>query len=252
MTDKEKFRAEIERLRGSFKVLSAASPSRDTTLEYIAKAALCDEILSFIDSLQEEPVSTRDKLRALSDGKQHLGWLDDAKEVEEESASERRDIFDNYLKSKEKFILPQKISGNINCENCLHSSACALGDIQACIIDKPVSDDLEKEIEQYCIHHGYLYSFKDCDYTFNEEVGDIARYFANWQKQQDQSTIELAEDHAMFAGMEKMKEQIIAKAIDAELYSDGMLTPIIKVNDKEKISDIKFGDEVKVIVIKKD
>lgn len=117
--------------------------------------------------------------------------------------------------------------------------------------EEHVSNDLEKEIEQYCIHHGYLDSFKDCGYTFNEQVGDIARHFANWQKQQDQSTIELAEDHAMFAGMEKMKEQMIAKAIDAELYSDGMLTPIIKVNDKEKISDIKFGDEVKVIVIKK-
>ena len=58
MTDKEKFRAEIERLRGSFKVLSVASPSRDTTLEYIAKAALCKQILSFIDSMQEEPTTS--------------------------------------------------------------------------------------------------------------------------------------------------------------------------------------------------
>ena len=74
--------------------------------------ALCN-IEHFIDSLQEEPVS------------------------------EGKDIFDNCLKSEEKFILPQKISGNIDCENCLYSSACALGDIQACIIDKPVSEDLE-------------------------------------------------------------------------------------------------------------
>lgn len=63
--------------------------------------------------------------------------------VQEEPVSEGKDIFDNCLKSEEKFILPQKISGNINCENCQYSSACALGDIQACIIDKPVSEDLE-------------------------------------------------------------------------------------------------------------
>ena len=58
--------------------------------------------------------------------------------------------------------------------------------------------------------------------------------------------------NAMLAGMEKMKEEMTAKAIDAELYSDGMLTPIIKVNDKEKISDIKFGDKMKIIIIKED
>jgi Cu/Ag efflux protein CusF len=31
-----------------------------------------------------------------------------------------------------------------------------------------------------------------------------------------------------------------------------MLTPIIGINDKEKISDIKFGDKVKIIIIKED
>ena len=50
--------------------------------------------------------------------------------------------------------------------------------------EEPASEDLEEEIEQYCLHHGYLDSFKNCGYTFNEQVGDIARYFANWQKEQ--------------------------------------------------------------------
>lgn len=53
---KEKVRAEIERLRKNFKVTSVASPSKDTTLENIAKAALCRQILSFIDSMQEEEI----------------------------------------------------------------------------------------------------------------------------------------------------------------------------------------------------
>ena len=37
---------------------------------------------TLLDSLQEEPVSTKDKLLALSDGRLHLGWIDDAKVVE--------------------------------------------------------------------------------------------------------------------------------------------------------------------------
>ena len=54
--------------------------------------------------------------------------------------------------------------------------------------------DLEKEIKQYCIHHGYLDSLEDCGYTFNEQVGDIARHFVNWQKQKDMAIFkELAE-----------------------------------------------------------
>jgi len=46
------------------------------------------------------------------------------------------------------------------------------------------------------------------------------------------------------------KEQMMTKAVDAELYSDGMLTPLIGIKDKEKISNIKFGDKVKLIIIK--
>ena len=80
--------------------------------------------------------------------KDYIGMSDNEKakmdSLQEEPVSKGRDIFDNCIKSEEKFILPQKISGNINCENCLYSSACALGDIQECIIDKPVSEDLKK------------------------------------------------------------------------------------------------------------
>ena len=42
------------------------------------------------------------------------------------------------------------------------------------------------------------------------KLSRIAVRVAKWQKQQDQSTIELAEDHAMLAGMEKMKEELMA------------------------------------------
>lgn len=99
----------------------------------------------------------------------------------EDPASEGRDIFDNCLKSEEKFILPQKISGNINCENCQYSSACALGDIQECIIDKPVNEELEKTIDSFLAT--YFGSEKEKqEWPFLKKM---AIHFAEWRKQKD-------------------------------------------------------------------
>ena len=78
------------------------------------------------------------------------------------------------------------------------------------------------------------------------KLSRIAVRVAKWQKQQDQSTIELAEDHAMLAGMEKMKQQMIAKA--AETTFNVSLPS--SLYDKLWIKGCKEGD--KLLVIKKD
>lgn len=58
MTDKEKIRKEVERLRKSYQImyqeLDCESPK---LMSVCAKRNLCQDILMFIDSLQEEPVS---------------------------------------------------------------------------------------------------------------------------------------------------------------------------------------------------
>ena len=104
-----------------------------------------------------------------------------------------------------------------------------------------VSEDLEKAAEDYGIRQGL-------------ELKPFAiKYFkagANWQKQQDQSTIELAEDHAMLAGMEKMKEQMMAKAVEGGCFSYKNGFVHISCDIDEHLTDIKIGDKVKVIVIK--
>jgi hypothetical protein len=41
------------------------------------------------------------------------------------------------------------------------------------------------------------------------DVEDACKLGAKWQEKQDKSTIELAEDHAMLAGMNKMEEQMM-------------------------------------------
>ena len=69
---------------------------------------------------------------------------------------------------------------------------------------------------------------------------------SKWQEKQDQETIELTEDHAILAGMEKMKKQIMAIAVDgiARPYDNEIWCILDSFN-------LKDGDEVKVIVIKK-
>ena len=75
---------------------------------------------------------------------------------------------------------------------------------------------------------------------------------ANWQKKQDQSIIELAKDHAMLTGMEKMKEEMMEKAVE------GVLSSTITGSEQVVSAYVgygeygKDGEKVKVIVIKKD
>lgn len=76
---KEKVRAEIERLRKSFKVISVASPSRETTLENVAKAALCRQILSFIDSIEVKEVDLEKEINNF--GLHYDGIVLDRKEL---------------------------------------------------------------------------------------------------------------------------------------------------------------------------
>lgn len=102
---------------------------------------------------------------------------------------------------------------------------------------EPVSEDLEEASEEYGIRQGV-------------ELRPFATKFfkdgAEWQKQQDQSTIELAEDHAMLAGMEKMKEQMTEKAIETT-FNVSLPSGLY---DKLWVKGCKEDD--KLLVIKKD
>ena len=78
------------------------------------------------------------------------------------------------------------------------------------------------------------------------KLSRIAVRVAKWQKKQDQKTIELAEDHAMLAGMEKMKEKMMEKAVKTT-FSVSLPSSLY---DKLWIKDCKEGAEL--LVIKKD
>lgn len=96
-----------------------------------------------------------------------------------------------------------QISMECNCKNEAYNEV--LSYINS-LEEEPVSNDLEEA----------AHSYVDTTIEHFDSEGNPCCYpafiaGAQWQKEQDQSTIELAEDHAMLAGMEKMKEEMIDK-----------------------------------------
>lgn len=167
-----------------------------------------------------------------------IKWV---KEVQEEPVSDEC-IYNRTLEERQR-----------SCKFC--SAACQVR------IKEPVSEDLEKALAREW--HGYNdrgAATVDALEDNTQELAFAKGFYrgAQWQKQQDQETIELAEDHAMLAGMEKMKEQMMAKAIDGDItfdyYGDGDKTYGCIAHDSFCLEDfgLKDRDKVKVIVIKEE
>lgn len=101
----------------------------------------------------------------------------------------------------------------------------------------------------------YLKEAKDAVIALEKEKGEPLNprvAFVNgarWQKQQDQETIELAEDHAMLAGMNKMEQQMMEKAYDTVMQFDELDDLVPTFEDMQKFG-FKVGDKVKVIILK--
>lgn len=137
--------------------------------------------------------------------------------------------------------------------------------------EEPVSEDLEMaallyypKMSRISESHGIIPADNESHYLgdANEDKRKAFIVGAQWQKEQDQSTIELAEDHAMLAGMEKMKEQIMTKSIEAVvsqvpcsneiiLYNPSSVDKYYLPQEMNKLG-LNKGDKVKVIVIKED
>lgn len=119
----------------------------------------------------------------------------------------------------------------------------------------------EVDLDEAAKHNTFKYVFdKNVKETLISElkyIGDNSfKDGAKWQEKKDQSTIELAEDHAMLAGMEKMKEQMMKNATEVTVHIDAggyPYTPEIELYDYDKdIPLAKEGDKYKVVLIKED
>lgn len=113
--------------------------------------------------------------------------------------------------------------------------------------EKKLPEGLEEAAEEYA-YRGIPNGMKSALKPIADEVVKNFIAGAKYQRKQDQSLIELAEDHAMLAGMNKMKEEMMEKAFRCEIIKSRTHMPHLKPYFFS--SDYgKIGDKVRVIVI---
>lgn len=88
-----------------------------------------------------------------------------------------------------------------------------------------------------------------------EQFDAIARYFVRWQEERDKETIELAEDHAYFAGSVNEREKMLKNSVDGEISSvdvgDDSYVKKLKIPGlQEAMRKFNVGDRVRVIIVK--
>ena len=221
------------------------------------KRLYCDEVCP-INSLQEERVSekkcmfTKDSYTD-EDRKVLCADCDEKCEYSKKEISVSEELekeLDKYI--KDNFTIDKEQLDKFGLEEKDYMYSMDKSDMEKMVryftgnYKIPVSDDLEEAAKLYISDSLCITGEEDWDDAAIEAL-NAYKAGAKWQEKQDQETIEVAEDHAMLAGMEKMKEQMIAGAVE------GIAHP----NDKEIWCDmdkynLKEGDKVKVIVIKED
>lgn len=106
--------------------------------------------------------------------------------------------------------------------------------------------------EQYKVSRAsvdWYQAHQDADCLDGFEAG------AQWQKTQDQQTIELAEEHAMLAGMMQEREKMMKDAVEGYVSATICLakhcpTDIAEIQVRDSKTAAKVGEKVKVIIIK--
>ena len=100
-----------------------------------------------------------------------------------------------------------------------------------------LEEDLKKEITR-TYHDGSVADTSDMDHNDYE---NIARHFAEWKAEKDKEIIEVAEDHAYFAGSESMREKVISiiKSRISEILGDAQPNPVLRMELQGIIDKIK-------------
>ena len=111
MTNKEKIRAEVERLRKSYQImyqeLDYESPE---LISVCAKRNLCQDILMFIDSMQEEPYVMSDKGKFTTTTKQHRKENKPKKGLQQDNQSSPEPLNLPHRQVTDHWVIPQEYS----------------------------------------------------------------------------------------------------------------------------------------------
>ena len=118
--------------------------------------------------------------------------------------------------------------------------------------EEPASEDLEKEFEKEfdSLPQDILDKQSDGGIELYSQLYAFARHFANWQKEQDDKETADLLTIAHLQGAEQMKEQMLMEAVEGEVVKD--INNKLAVTAKINLDGFKFGERVKVIIIKED
>lgn len=99
---------------------------------------------------------------------------------------------------------------------------------------EPVSEELEEEIKK-------CYESRIDLMMTRKQFGEIIHRFTEWQKEQDKETIELAEDHAYFAGrtktIDEIKEALLSEVLPCFMHggeADEVVAKLDEVLNRKK------------------
>ncbi len=108
------------------------------------------------------------------------------------------------------------------------------------------SSEIPKDLEEAADD----YIGKVADDGWEWETHDIVEAFiagAKWQAEQDQETIELAEDHAYLAGAVNEREKMMNESVEVEVTETCGIASVWF-----KTKQFKPGQKVKLIIVKED
>jgi len=277
----EKIRAEIKQ---RYKALDAQyAKTKSSYVEGMMDAL--DHIETFIDSLQDENYdankSAISSIKKMCDSYERVGVFTDKRAVDflnnvrvkckdaQEYDSLQDEPKDHSLPHGpwEKGYQPSGIACGTVCKEdnrlWIELNKDALPDYNDCApIDFiPVKNDeskvvefdhFEEDLKEAAMDAWALYEYREHPKgLYHTCFVDGFKIGADWQKEQDKEVIELAEDHAMFAGRVQMKKELIKDAVEGEVVKDmhGFFHIKSVPIDGAKY---KFGNRYKIIILKDD
>ena len=178
--------------------------------------------------------------------------IDKVKYIKERAVRERA-----YKKNKEYCSLCM----DINCDGCGVKKD--IDEYEKNCEEEQRDKELDEAVVNYMSQFTGVNYYKSpwaIDSTGMAMPRDLAKFGAKWQWKKDKKWLtdnhkkifNSGYDEGFEAGREDMDDEMMGKAIDAEVESAGRFAPIIRVEDKSKVADLKFGDKVKIIIVKEE
>jgi hypothetical protein len=224
MIDEDKLKSKIEGLKSN---LIHGACSSQIAMETCCKEEAYNEVISLLDSLQEEPVSEDLEVELNKYIKDHF-TID--KEQLDRFGIEEKD----YMYSMDRSDMLALVEHFTNWQKTKEGS---------------VSEDLEEAAENHAVER-----YKATrDMVLAEKCKWSFKAGAKWQKEQDKQWLAEEHKHIFAKGRESMKQQMMKDTVDGLVYAQLTTSGEIMIRSNYfKSETLDYLDNVKLIIIKED